>query len=79
MDKFIRNFFNSVLNDGGSPVYSSQPGKIKSSPDMKESLKRIGSYFSSKSKPVEKVEAKLPMEIEKKVAETKSEAGRKEV
>ena len=74
MDKFTRNFFDSILNDGGSPVYSTAPEKIKSSFDIKESVKKMGSYFSKKAPTVKPAaETKLPMVTAEEPVSPKSE------
>jgi len=46
MDKFTRDFFNSILNDDGSPVYSASPAETGQKADIKDSFRKLGSYFS---------------------------------
>ena len=45
MDKFTRDFFNSILTDGGSPV-STSPAETVKKADIKDSLRKLGDYFS---------------------------------
>ena len=59
MDKFTRDFFNSILNDGGSPVYTN-PLKFKAREKPETKAKPIEAKLTEEPKgSLEKIEPQV--------------------